>query len=380
MSQHSDAYWMIRALAEAARGRGAVEPNPMVGAVVVREGTLVGLGHHARFGGPHAEVVALHSAGDAARGATLFVTLEPCCHHGKTPPCTDAVLASGVARVVAAMPDPFPRVAGGGLSRLRDAGVLVEVGVEADAARRLNAPYLKRLSTGLPYVIAKWAMTLDGKIATSTGDSVWISGPESRALVHETRGRVDAIAVGIGTALADDPRLTARPAGPRVARRVVLDAAARLPLNSRLVRSAREAPVLIAVTDRAPGERREALAAAGCEVLHLAGNGQVSIELLLAELGRKGATNLLVEGGARVLGSFFDTGQVDEVDVYLAPILLGGASDVPAVQGASNADRMAEALRLDQTTVSRVGADVRVQGTISRPWRAGWGDGTPHVR
>jgi diaminohydroxyphosphoribosylaminopyrimidine deaminase/5-amino-6-(5-phosphoribosylamino)uracil reductase len=365
---HDDAFWMRRALAEAARGRGAVEPNPMVGAVVVRDGRLVGVGHHARFGGPHAEVVALGVAGEAARGATLHITLEPCCHHGKTPPCTDAVIAAGVGRVVAAMFDPFSKVAGGGLSRLRDAGIAVEVGVEADEARQLNAPYLKRLATGRPYVTAKWAMTLDGKIATASGDSVWISGPQSRALVHEVRGRMDAIAVGIGTVLADDPRLTARPPGPRVAARVVLDGAARLPRESRLVRSAREAPVVVAVTDRAPADLREALVAAGCEVLAFPGEGPVPVEPLLTELGRRGMTNLLVEGGSRVLGAFFDAGQVDEVDVFLAPVLLGGGSDVPAVRGVSEPARMAEALRLDRAEVSRAGPDVRLRGTIVRPW------------
>ncbi len=239
-----DSYWMRRALAEATRGLGRVEPNPMVGAVVVRDGQLVGVGHHARFGGPHAEIEALVQAGNLARGATLYLTLEPCCHFGKTPPCTDAVLDAGVARVVAAMRDPFPRVAGGGLARLRAAGLVVEVGLGANAARRLNAPYLKRLATGLPYVTAKWAMTLDGKTATASGDSRWISGPRSRALVHELRGRMDAILVGIGTALADDPELTARPSGPRQPARVVLDGACRLPATSRLAQTGTRGPRL----------------------------------------------------------------------------------------------------------------------------------------
>src|SRR4051812_10972491 len=245
---------MRRALAEAGRGRGRVEPNPMVGAVVVRDGQPVGVGHHARFGGPHAEGVALAEAKDAACGATLYVTLEPCCHVGKTPPCTDAVLGAGIRRVVAAMPDPFPKVAGGGLARLRTAGLEVEVGLLDDAAARLNAAYLKRVTTGLPYVIAKWAMTLDGKTAVASGDSRWISGPRARALVHELRGRMDAILVGIGTALADDPQLTARPPGPRCAARVVLDSAARLPHDGRLARTAREVPVWLAVNENAPPE------------------------------------------------------------------------------------------------------------------------------
>ena len=228
--ESDDLFWMRRALAEAERGRGAVEPNPLVGAVVVREGRPVGVGHHARFGGPHAEVVALEAAGAAARGATLYVTLEPCCHHGKTPPCTEAVLARGHPPRRGGDDRPVPQ---GGRRRVRTAprrrASRSSPACSTTEARRLNAPYLKRLATGRPYVTAKWAMTLDGKTATASGDSRWISGPRSRALVHELRGRMDAILVGIGTALADDPQLTARPPGPRRAARVVLDSAARLP-------------------------------------------------------------------------------------------------------------------------------------------------------
>src|SRR5436305_1406899 len=210
----SDHTWMRRALELAERGRGFVEPNPLVGAVVVRDGSVVGEGWHRRYGEAHAEVNALAQAGEAARGATLYVTLEPCCHVGKTPPCTDAVLAAGISRVVAAMADPFPKVAGGGIARLRAAGVAVAVGLGESEARRLNAPYLKLLATGRPYVHAKWAMTLDGKIATRTGDSRWISNEASRRVVHAMRGRMDAILVGIGTALVDDPSLTAPPPRP----------------------------------------------------------------------------------------------------------------------------------------------------------------------
>lgn len=363
----ADRPWMRRALAEAERGRGRVEPNPLVGAAVVRDGRLVAVGHHARFGGPHAEVVALEAAGDATRGATLYVTLEPCCHVGKTPPCTEAVIQAGVARVVAAMLDPFPKVAGGGFARLREAGVAVESGLEADAARRLNAPYLKRLATGLPYVTAKWAMTLDGKTAAATGDSRWISGVRSRALVHELRGRMDAIAVGIGTALADDPELTARPPGPRRAARLVLDGASRLPTDGKLARTARETPVWVAVTERAPAERCDALEALGCEVLHFPGPGPVPILLLLEELGRRGATNLLVEGGGRALGAFLDAGQVDAVDVFLAPLVEGGSHPFSPARGAGHAT-MAEAMRLDRHEVSLIDGDVRVRGTFDRSW------------
>src|SRR5436309_2908852 len=235
---------MHRALELAERGRGFVEPNPLVGAVLVRDGQVVGEGWHQRYGQAHAEVNALSAAGEAARGATLYVTLEPCCHHGKTPPCTDAVLKAGVARVVVAMADPFPKVSGGGLAILRAAGVEVHVGLCEPEARELNAPYLKLLRTGRPWVHAKWAMTLDGKIATRTGDSKWISGEESRRRVHELRGRMDAILVGRGTVVADDPLLTARPAGPRVAARVVVSASGELPERCQLRATAREVPVI----------------------------------------------------------------------------------------------------------------------------------------
>jgi diaminohydroxyphosphoribosylaminopyrimidine deaminase/5-amino-6-(5-phosphoribosylamino)uracil reductase len=362
-----DHFWMRRALAEAERGRGGVEPNPLVGAVVVRDGRLVSVGHHARFGGPHAEVVALDRAGAEASGATLYVTLEPCCHFGKTPPCTDAVVRAGVARVVAAMPDPFPRVAGGGLARLREAGVAVEVGVEAEAARRLNPPFLKRLATGLPYVTAKWAMTLDGKLATGSGDSAWISGERSRALVHELRGRMDMIVVGVGTVLADNPRLTARPPGPRTPARVVLDSEARLPTDSRLASTAREVPVWVAVNDRAPPERLDALRELGCEIMALPGRGRVPVVDLLGELGRRGGTNVLVEGGGQVLGSFLDAGQIDAVDVFVAPALEGGSHTHTPVRGGGVA-RMAEALRLERPEVTLIDGDVRIRGSLARPW------------
>jgi diaminohydroxyphosphoribosylaminopyrimidine deaminase/5-amino-6-(5-phosphoribosylamino)uracil reductase len=362
-----DLLWMRRALAEAERGRGAVEPNPLVGAVVVRDGRLVGFGHHARFGGPHAEIPALARAGAAARGATLYVTLEPCCHFGKTPPCTEAILAAGIARVVAAQRDPFPRVAGGGLARLRAAGLEVEVGLEAEAAAQLNAPYLKRLATGRPYVTAKWAMTLDGKTAAASGDSRWISSPRSRALVHEVRGRMDAIVVGIGTALADDPQLTARPPGPRTAARVVLDSAGRLPLESRLAQTAHAAPVLVAVTERAPADRLERLSALGCTILPFPGTGPVPIPPLLDELGGRGMTNVLVEGGGRVLGAFLDAGQVDAVDVFIAPTIEGGAPAFTPAQGAGQA-RMADALRLHRQQISVIDGDIRLQGSFAPSW------------
>jgi diaminohydroxyphosphoribosylaminopyrimidine deaminase/5-amino-6-(5-phosphoribosylamino)uracil reductase len=358
----SDETWMRRALELAARGRGAVEPNPMVGAAVVRDGRCAGEGWHQRHGGPHAEVSALAAAGEQARGATLYVTLEPCCHHGKTPPCTDAILKAGVARVVAAMSDPFPRVSGRGADLLRQAGVAVEVGLCEAEARRLNAPYLKLLAAGKPWVIAKWAMTLDGKIATRTGDSKWISGEASRRVVHELRGRVDAVVVGVGTVLADDPALTARPPGPRVAARVVLDSRLRTPAESQLARTAREVPVLLVTSGRAPQEKREAFARLGCEVL-LPGDegGRPSLPRLLEEMGRRRWTNVLVEGGGEVLGGFLDAGAIDEVHVFIAPRLVGGEQARSPILG-RGVERIAEALALREVEVALVEGDVYIQG------------------
>lgn len=351
--------WMRHALALAERGRSFVEPNPLVGAVIVRDGRLVGAGWHERYGAAHAEVNALAAAGVAARGATLYVTLEPCCHQGKTPPCTDTVVRAGVRRVVAAMLDPFPQVAGHGVACLRAAGIEVEVGICEPEARRLNAPYLKLLTTGRPYVHAKWAMTIDGKICTRTGDSKWISGEASRHRVHELRGRMDAILIGIGTALADDPLLTARPPGPRVATRIVLDSRGRLPATSRLLRTTGEAPVMVVTV---AGSAPERLAAAGCEVLELsAENDRPAIVALLDELGRRRLTNILVEGGAEVLGSFLDAAEIDEVHVFVAPMFVGGGAAKGPVAGLGVA-RLADALRLASWSVERLEPDLFLHG------------------
>ncbi|HEY3967178.1 MAG TPA: bifunctional diaminohydroxyphosphoribosylaminopyrimidine deaminase/5-amino-6-(5-phosphoribosylamino)uracil reductase RibD, partial [Planctomycetaceae bacterium] len=321
---------MRRAIEIARRGAGLVEPNPLVGAVIVDEGLrLLGEGWHEKFGGPHAEIMAIANAPGAVRGATLYVTLEPCCHFGKTPPCVDAVLAAGLRRVVVAMSDPFPAVAGQGLRKLREANIEVEVGLLEVDAKRLTAPFRKLVEQGRPYVHAKWAMTLDGRLASRTGASKWISNETSRAVVHQLRGRMDAVVIGIGTALADDPLLTARPAGPRVATRVVLDSHARLPGEAQLVNTIGQAPLLIVVGPAAPGERIAALRGRGAEVLQLAAgptgshNNRPAVAALLAELGRRRMTNVLVEGGGEILGAFFDAQFIDEVHVFIAPKLLG---------------------------------------------------------
>ena len=369
VAEIEDVQWMRRALLEAARGLGSVEPNPMVGAVVVSDNQLVGAGYHKRFGGPHAEVNALNEAGERARGATLYVTLEPCCHFGKTPPCTDAILAAGIARVVVAMRDPFAKVDGRGLSALEAMGLQVVTGCEAVAARVLNAPYLKRVITGTPYVTAKWAMTLDGKTAAGSGDSRWISSDQSRTLVHELRGRMDAIVVGIATVESDDPLLTTRPPGPRVPARVVLDSAARLPQSSRLAQTARDILVVVATTELATPVNRDQLSQLGCDVISFSGCGRVPIAPLLDELGRRGMTNVLVEGGGHVLGSFLDEGQVDAVDVFIAPILEGGDHARTSVRG-RGLERMRDAARLGHVEFSQVGGDIRVRGCLPQAWRA----------
>jgi diaminohydroxyphosphoribosylaminopyrimidine deaminase/5-amino-6-(5-phosphoribosylamino)uracil reductase len=368
----------------------------MVGCVIARGAEIVGEGWHRRFGGAHAEVEALHIAGSRARGATLYVTLEPCCHQGKTPPCTRAVLAAGVARVVAAMADPFPEVAGGGLAELRAAGLEVQLGILEDQARKLNAPYLKLLSAGRPWIVAKWAMTLDGKIAARGGDSRWISNPASREVVHELRGRMDAILVGRGTAAADDPQLTARPPAsrrpaadhgymvpdkrtvhgarqadgawcpPRTALRIVADTRASLSVQSRLVRTAGEVPLLVAIGPEAASADCARLRAAGCELLVCEGpTAQARLEMLFDELGRRRMTNLLVEGGGRLLGSLFDARLIDEAHVFIAPKLAGGG-EAPGPIAGRGVETISAALTLEDIAVRQIASDIYLHGRIVR--------------
>ena len=361
---------MGRALALAVRGQGRVEPNPMVGCVIVRDGQIVGEGFHERHGGPHAEVNALAAAGDKAAGATAYVTLEPCCHQGKTPPCTHAIIRAGVKRVVAAVEDPFPHVAGGGFAQLHAAGIQCDVGVRTAEAHWLLAPYRKLVTTGRPWVIAKWAMTLDGKLATRSGDSKWISSEASRAVVHQLRGRMDAVMVGSGTARADDPLLTARPAEhadlKRVPMRVVVDSAALLPVESRLVQTAGDVPVLVAVATDADAAASERLRAGGVEVFDCAGTAHGErLGVLLDELGRRRMTNVLVEGGSRLLGTLFALRAVDEVHVFIAPKLVGGTG-APSPIGGEGFERMADALPLADITIEELDGDVYVHGRLRK--------------
>jgi diaminohydroxyphosphoribosylaminopyrimidine deaminase/5-amino-6-(5-phosphoribosylamino)uracil reductase len=332
-----DAQHLLRALELAARARGQTSPNPIVGAVVVKDGNVIGEGITQPPGEDHAEVMALEAAAGATAGATMYVSLEPCCHQGRTPPCTDAILSAGIARVVIASDDPTPKAAGRGPGILRDEGVRVDFvdGDIAEAARLLNQPFRKHARTGRPLVIFKSAMTLDGKVATRTGDSQWISGEASRARAHRWRAESDAVAVGIGTALMDDPRLTARIEGvARQPRRVVFDSEARLPLDSKLVRGVAELP-LIVVCSRAAGRTSvQALEAAGVDVIIATGENEgARVEHALDELGARDIQSLLLEGGPHLVGAFLEAGEIDEARMFIAPLMLGGAKAKTAVEG-----------------------------------------------
>jgi diaminohydroxyphosphoribosylaminopyrimidine deaminase/5-amino-6-(5-phosphoribosylamino)uracil reductase len=356
-------------------GLGRVHPNPMVGAVVVRDGQVLGEGWHEECGGPHAEVNAVTAArGADLTGSTLYVSMEPCCHHGKTPPCTDAILAAGIARVVVASDDPSAKAAGRGLGILRDEGVEVDVaeGEIAARARLVNQAFRKHARTGRPWVLFKSAMTLDGKVATRTGDSQWISDASSRARAHRWRASVDAVAVGIGTALADDPQLTARPDGLLVERgeqprRVVFDSLARLPLNSQLVAAASEIPLTIVVSRAAARSETDALEAAGVQVIVATGeNEPARVRSALDQLGSMDVTSVLLEGGPHLAGAFLDAGEIDELRLFLAPLLLGGSAARDPLEG-EGVERISEALHALSFGCESVGEDLLISARL-REW------------
>ena len=357
---------MNRALELARRSLGSVSPNPAVGAVVARRGEVVGEGHTQPPGGDHAEVVALRQAGDLAMGAELFISLEPCSRHGRTPPCTDAITAAGISRVHVGAIDPNPAENGRGLDRLREAGVEVMMATdpsESLAASRLIGAYRKHSATGTPFVTSKFAMSLDGKIADRTGRSKWITGEPARARAHELRAESDAILVGIGTIVADDPRLSVRdPAGRPIGRqplRVVVDSRGEVPLDSAVTSD--EGRTLIACTDMGESKRSK-LASRGVEVEVLPGHeGRVDLAALLRLLGSRGVTSILVEGGGQVSGSFFDGGLVDRVAAFIAPVIVGGQGAPGPVGGNGVAD-IAGALRLTDCSWEKVGDDLLVVG------------------
>jgi len=355
---------LAAALALAARGLGSASPNPMVGALVVRAGRVVGSGFHRSRGEPHAEVRALRSAGAAARGATLYVNLEPCAHHGRTPPCVEAILRSGIRRVVASMMDPNPLVRGRGFSALRRAGVEVECGVLGRQARALNEAYIHHVRTGRPFVVLKAGTSLDGRIATAGGRSQKITSPAAHRAAHAMRWGFDAILVGVGTVLADDPELAARRAGRERPRflRVVLDTELRTPRRARLVRAAARRPVVIYAGKGASPSREKALRAAGVTIRRVACKaGRVAVGAVLRDLGRREIRSLLVEGGGEVHASFLAGSHADKMILFVAPMLLGGRSAVPLV-GGIGVSRPARAPRLRHLTVERCGPDLRITG------------------
>jgi diaminohydroxyphosphoribosylaminopyrimidine deaminase / 5-amino-6-(5-phosphoribosylamino)uracil reductase len=380
ISLEIDVAHLSRAIALAEGGRGRVSPNPLVGAVVVRDGKVLGEGYHAAYGQAHAERAALAACADDPRGATLYVSLEPCCHHGQTPPCTDAILEAGIRRVVVASDDPTEKASGRGLGILRDEGVEVVVadGEPAFRARLLNQAFRKHARSGRPHVLLKSAMTLDGKVATRTGDSKWISGEAARLLSHHWRAERDAIVVGIGTALADDPRLDARIAGVtrypadsvrghRQPRRVVFDSEGRLPLTSQLVQGAPELPLTVVVGRAASRLQTDALEAAGADVIVATGeNEPARVRSALDQLGAADVTSVLLEGGPKLAGAFLDAGELDELRLFLAPVVLGGSNARDPLEG-EGVERIAEATRALALEVERVADDVLISARL-REW------------
>ncbi|HYD49728.1 MAG TPA: bifunctional diaminohydroxyphosphoribosylaminopyrimidine deaminase/5-amino-6-(5-phosphoribosylamino)uracil reductase RibD [Terriglobales bacterium] len=355
MSVTDDRRFMRRALQLARRGVGYTSPNPPVGAVIVRRGQIIAEGYHRRAGAAHGEAEALANAGDRARGATLYVTLEPCAHHGRTPPCVDAVLAAGVKRVVIGSIDPNPRVAGGGAQRLLAAGLSVTTGMLQDAGDELLAPFRKHVTTGRPFVTLKLAASIDGRIATKTGESRWISSEASRRYVHRLRAEHDAVLVGAATVIADDPELTCRLRGGRNPLRVILDGRLRVPASAKVLQGP---PPTWIITDKAAARARmERLAAAGAELIRLPGRqGEVGLDAVVAALGQRGVMSLLVEGGGTVAAAALRAGVVDRLLLFLAPKLIGG--DGRPMLGALGVEQVADALSLRDLKLRRFSEDL----------------------
>jgi len=353
-----DRAYMKRALGLAKRAAGHTSPNPMVGAILVKGGRIIAEDYHRKPGTPHAEALAIEKAGASAKGATLYVSLEPCSHTEKrTPPCADAIIRARIKRVVAAMADPNPKVAGSGIRKLREAGVEVAVGLLEEEARKLNEAYIKFITTGRPFVILKTAMTLDGKIATPTGQSKWITGEKSRRLVHRLRGSVDAILTAVGTVRADDPELTARVRGAKSPIRVVIDPNLKSPLNSKVFKSP---PETILVTSAKNGKLIK-LIKSGIKVITY--KGKLELNRLMGELASMGITSVLIEGGSSLNSHALMEGVVDKVMYFIAPKIIGGARSYPAV-GGSAFKPLEEALMLRDVRVRRVGDDILVEGYL----------------
>lgn len=361
--------YMRQALALARLALGQVSPNPAVGALIVKDGEIVGQGYTQPPGSAHAEIVALQQAGVRARGSSMYVTLEPCCHYGRTPPCTDAIIAAGVSEVHMAMIDPNPLVSGRGEEALQRERIKTSVGECDEDARSLNEAYIKYITTAIPFVTAKFAVGLDGRIATRTGDSKWITGGEARKYVHYLRYTADAIMTGANTIIADDPLLTCRYGGTGGAvkkdqLRVIVDGLGRTPPTARVFGG--PGKVLVAIGERVSRSKRDALAKAGAEILEFSGpRGRMNLGDLLKVLGERGITSIVVEGGGNLVGSLFDQKQVDKVVAFVAPLVIGGDDAVSAV-GGLGAEKMADATRLDRVSVERFGDDVMISGYVRK--------------
>ena len=363
-----DERYMLLALRLARKGLGRTSPNPMVGAVVVKGNAIVGRGYHHRAGEPHAEILALRQAGMKARGATLYLNLEPCDHFGRTPPCTRGIRKAGIARVVAGMEDPNPLVSGAGIRRLRKAGVRVDVGVLEKECRELNAPFCKYITRKTPFVTLKAAASLDGKVATRSGDSRWVSSEVSRNYVHRLRQAMDAVVVGIGTVLKDDPLLTVRLPGrrrPHHQLRVIVESRLRIPLHSQLVRTAGQYPTLVAATPAASLSRRRRLATANVDIAIITkdARGHVNLRGLMKELARRGVVSLLLEGGSTLNASALKEGMVDRLLFFLAPKIIGGQR-APGVFGGDGILRIKDAEPLKITKVRRIGPDILIEASV----------------
>ncbi len=348
--------YMAEALRLAALAAGRTSPNPLVGAVIVKDGEVIGRGYHHKAGTPHAEVHALAEAGDKAAEATAYVSLEPCSHYGRTPPCVQALIQAGVKKVVIAMEDPNPLVSGKGITQLQAAGIEVEVGDMEQEARRLNEVFIKFITTLLPFVVFKTAMSLDGKISTSAGESRWITGPVTRQWVHSLRNRYDGIMVGINTVLADDPELTCRIPGGRDPVRLVVDSKLRLPLGARIIRSSVTAPLILGTTTQAPSGKIFSLEATGVQVL-VYDEPQVPLKQFMLDLAKLEITSILLEGGSTVAWSMLEAGLVDKVHFCIAPKLIGGAG-APGPLGGRGASKLAKALALGDLQHERSGSDI----------------------
>lgn len=379
--------WMAQAVELAENGRGWVEPNPMVGCVIVKNDAVIGVGYHEKFGGPHAEINALRDCDVDPMGSTVFVSLEPCCHTGKTPPCSQALIRANVAKVVVGMRDPFPKVDGDGIRELIDAGIEVSVGLLESKIAKQNAGFLKRVHEHRPWVIAKWAMTLDGRIATKSGKSKWISNAKSRAIVHRIRGQVDAIIVGSGTALADDPMLNARVVDeipseakdggslqntchenpirssvPRIATRIVFDSAARISPESRLCQTANQIPLMLIVDpEKADSSNLNKLRKMGVEVFEAANGYGNRVRVVLNELANRGMTNVLVEGGAVLMGEFMDAHVIDEVNVFVASKLIG--SGLSPIESAERLN-IADGVQLSDQSIETIDDNILIRGWV----------------